>query len=286
MTSSGIFAAGLCLALATLPRVSAQSQAAAGDPALDIVRKSLGHDEVNLEKARDYTFNEHVVERKGDGNGGYKVKDTETYETVILYGQPFQKLIAKNDKPLSASEQKKEQERFDKEVDKRRRKKEEADASGYDKEREQHRKVLKEVLNAYTFRLVGEEKVDGKDAYVISAVPRPDYRPQTREGKWLQGLQGQIWIDKQELQWVKVEAKVIRPLKWGFFIATLAPGSSLYFEQRRVNDEVWLPRQVVVRVRGRFTFAHYDMEAESDYSNYRKFHADAKMIGAGAEPAR
>ncbi len=213
------------------------------------------------------------------------MKDTETYETVILYGQPFQKLIAKNDKPLEEKEQKKEQDRFDREVDKRRRQTEGSGKTDYDKEREQRLKIMKEVVNAYTFRLLGEEQVDGQDAYVISAEPRAGYKPQTREGSWLEGLHGKIWIDRNELQWVKVEAQVIKPLKWGFFIATLAPGSSLYFEQRRVNNELWLPAKVVARVNGRFTFKHYDMEVESDYRDYRKFHTDSKMTAVGTKPA-
>ena len=47
-----------------------------------------------------------------------------------------------------------------------------------------------------------------------------------------------LWIDKADLNWVRVDAEVIDDITWGWFVFRLAKGSHLSMEQVRVNDEV------------------------------------------------
>ncbi len=61
----------------------------------------------------------------------------------------------------------------------------------------------------------------------------------------------------------------------------IAPGSSLHFEQTRVNDEIWLPSRMLVRFQARLALikvlrGEYDIR----YSNYRKFQSDSKIVEA------
>jgi hypothetical protein len=255
----------------------------AAEDANEIVRRSAQHDQVNWERAHNYTFQERVEERNRDEIGAYVMKQSNTYETVILYGQPFQRRIEKNDKPLGDRDQKKEQDKFDHEVDKRKREIDEGRASQIDaKERRKRQELRDEILKAFEFKLVGEEAVDGHPAYVIAAEPRGDYRPHTEGGKFLEGLRGKLWIDKADDEWVRIEAGVIRPEKFGLFLMTLSPGSTLYFEQTRVNDEVWLPRKILVRVNGRLVFKHLAQEVQADYRDYRRFRTDTKITGVSA----
>jgi hypothetical protein len=255
----------------------------AAEDANEIVHRSAQHDQVNWERAHNYTFQERVEERNRDPQGHYIPKETNTYETVILYGQPFERRIEKNDKPLSDHDQKKEQDKFDHEVDKRKREIDEGRASQIDaKERRKRQELRDEILKAFDFQLVGEEAVDGHPAYVIAAEPRGDYRPHSQEGTFLQGLRGKFWIDKTDDEWVRIEAEVVRPEKFGLFLMTLSPGSTLYFEQTRVNDEVWLPRKILVRVNGRLVFKHLAQEVQADYRDYRRFQTDTKITGVSA----
>ena len=252
--------------------------ALAADDATDIVRKSAQHDQVNWERAHNYTFREHIVERKGS------TTETRTSEAVILYGQPFERLIAKNDKPLNDHDRNKEQERFDKEVDKRKRESESGKLAENDaKDRKKRQELRDEITRAFHFTLLGEEAVDGHDAYVINAEPRADYQPHSQEGKFLQSIHGKLWIDKVDYEWVRIEASVIRSARFGLFIFTLSPGSTIYFEQARINDEVWLPKKVMVRVDGRLVFKHMNQEVVADYGEYRRFQTDSKITGV-SEP--
>jgi len=256
---------------------------AAAEDANEIVRRSAQHDQVNWERAHNYTFQERVEERNRDESGAYVTKQSNTYETVILYGQPFERRIEKNDKPMSDHDRKKEQDKFDHEVDKRKREIDEGRAGQTDaKERRKRQELRDEILKAFDFQLVGEEAVDGHPAYVIAAQPRSDYRPHSEEGTFLQGLRGKLWIDKTDDEWVRIDAEVIRPEKFGLFLMTLSPGSTLYFEQTRVNDEVWLPRKILVRVNGRLVFKHLAQEVQADYRDYRRFQTDTKITGVSA----
>ena len=257
---------------------------AADDEATEIVRKSAQHDQVNWERAHNYTFQQRVEERKGDGQGHFATKETNSFETVILYGQPFEHHVAKNDKPLSEHDRKKQQERFDKEVDKRKREAETGRSREIDeKDRKKRQELRDEILRAFHFQLAGEEKVDGHDAYVMIAEPRADYRPHSAQGRFLQALRGKLWIDKVDSEWVRIDAEVVRPARFGLFLLTLSPGSTVYFEQARLNDEVWLPKKIVVRVDGRLVFKHLSQEVVADYRDYRRFQTDSKITGV-SEP--
>jgi len=255
----------------------------AAEDASEIVRRSADHDQVNWDRARNYTFQERIEERNRDEAGAYVLKQSNTYEVVIVYRQAFERRIQKNDKPLSDHDRRKEQDKFDHEVEKRKREIDEGRAGQIEaKERRKRQELRDEIMKAFQFQLVGEEAVDGHPAYVITAEPRRDYRPHSQEGKFLQGLHGRLWIDKTEDEWVKIEASVIRPEKFGLFLMTLSPGSTLYFEQTRVNDEVWLPRKILVRVNGRLVFKHLAQEVQADYRDYRRFQTDTKITGVSA----
>src|SRR5437868_14756078 len=62
----------------------------------------------NQKQARDYTYIARQVENKLDGKGETKSTEVKTYEVLEIDGEPVQRLIAKNDKPLDAKEAAKE----------------------------------------------------------------------------------------------------------------------------------------------------------------------------------
>ncbi len=254
----------------------------APDPA-EIVRQSVNRDQDNWRKAKDYTY----VEREQEHHGGKTT--SKTYEVSTLYGREFRRLIARDDQLLSPGEAAKEQKRFDKAVASRadespeKRAKEEADA---EKEREKERAFAREIPEAYNFVLLGEEEVEGHQAWVIGATPRPGFKPKDSQAKALPKLRGKFWIEKQDYEWVKLEAEVISPLKWGLFIASLNPGTVLKFTQTKVNDELWMPKQVSVQVDARLLMKKFNGDFQDTFSGYRKFQTDARVVSASeADPA-
>jgi hypothetical protein len=53
-------------------------------------------------------------------------------------------------------------------------------------------------------------------------------------------------------------------------------------EQSRVNDEVWLPRELAVKVDVRLALLkNFNVDVEQSYRDYKKFRASSKIVGIG-----
>jgi len=250
--------------------------------AREIVRKSVELDQANWLTMKNYTWTAKETERNLDSKRAVRSQDSSRWETVILYGEPFRRMLERHGKPLSPGEQKKEQEKLDGKVakfetetpDERARR-----LAKREKEREKEREFLREVPDIFDFRIVRDDKVDGHDVWVIAANPKPDYKPRHSDAKPLLKIKGELWIDKTEYQWVRLEAETIDTISFGWFLARLSPGSRLVFEQSRVNDEVWLPKREYVRGSARLgLIKKLSMEQEVTWSNFRKFQAESRVV--------
>jgi hypothetical protein len=239
----------------------------------------------NDKRLRDYTYIERDVEHKLDGKGQVKSTEVKTYEVMELYGEQVQRLIEKDDKTLNAKDAAKEEEKVQKVIDKRknesegdRKKRKEKE----EKDREEERKFVREVADAYNFKLVGTELVGGREAWVIDGEPRPGFVPHMKEGKFLPKFHGRVWIDKDDLQLAKMDVECLDTISVGLFLARIHKGSRVMLEQTRVNDEVWLPLHVTVKIDVRLALLkNFDVDLEQTYRDYKKFRATARIVGVG-----
>jgi len=271
----------LCAAQAFAPLGLAQL-ANVQDPR-DIVRRSVQRDYLNFERLKDYTYTQRNEERTFDKQGHLQKTETETYDVLILGGHDYEKLTARNDKPLSEKDARKEQQKMDDEI--ARRERESAlDKAQLEKQRRERRKFLDEVPDAFNFQLLGVEQVSGKPAWMISAEPKPGYQPKQRLAKVIEKLRGKIWIDQADYQWVKVEADATGAISFGFGLLKIEPGAALRFEQTRVNDEVWLPASATIKASAREAFfKHIRTEVDMRFQTYRKFQADSQFVPLPAD---
>jgi hypothetical protein len=234
---------------------------------------------------RDYTYTEREVENKLDGKGQTKSAEVRTYEIMEIYGEQVQRLIQKDDKPLSEKDAAKEEEKIQKVIDKRKnesesdRKKREAKEA---KDREEGRKFVREVADAYDFKLVGTESLGGREAWVIDGEPRPGFEPHMKESKFLSKFRGRVWIDKNDLQLARMDVECLDTVSWGLFLARFHKGSRFMLEQTRVNDEVWLPRHIKFKLDARVALLKgYNIDGEQEYRDYKKYRTSAKIVGMG-----
>ena len=249
----------------------------------ELFRVVADKDIENDKRLRNYTYVERDEEHKLDRKGQVRSTDIKTYEVMELYGEQVQRLIEKNDKTLDAKDAAKEEEKIQKIIDKRKneseetRKKRERKA---EKDREQGRQFVHEVADAYNFHLVGTESVGGRDAWAIDAEPRPGYEPHMKGATFLPKFHGRVWIDKTEAQWAKMDIECIDTVSLGWFLARVHKGSRIVIEQTRVNDEVWLPRHVAVKVDVRLALLkNFNVDMQQTYRDYKKFRATAKIVG-------
>ncbi len=270
--------------------VGAQEATSAQPDARDIIRRAAQNAMANQKKASDYTFIQRVDERKLDGKGKVKSVETTTSEMLVLYGEPVERVIERNDKPLSDKERQKQEDKINKLARERQNESEkdrEKRLAKREKQREDAMAFVEEIANAYDFRFLPDEVIEGRPTWVITAEPRPGYQPKRKEARILPKLHGTMWIDKADYAWTKLDAETIDTISFGWFLARLHRGTRIRIEQKRVNDEVWLPRHFAANLDARVAlFKNYNMEVDAIYRDYKKFRVDSKVTVLPGTPPR
>jgi hypothetical protein len=255
------------------------------DQIRDLIRKTAENDMENDNRQRDYTYIQREEHHRLDGKGQTKSTETKTSEILEIYGEQVERLIAKDDKPLSEKDAKKEEEKIQKLIDKRKNESEEdrnKREKKEEKEREQDRQFVREVADAYNFTFVGIESLTGRDNYVIDAEPRPGYEPHLKEAKILPKFRFRAWIDKDESQWKKLDVLCLDTVSFGLFLARIHKGSRAIIEQTRINNEVWLPQRINVKIDVRLALLKdFNVEDDITYRDYKKFRTDTKIVPIG-----
>jgi len=244
-------------------------------------------DEENDKLLRDYTYTERDVQKMLSGKGQVKSTEIKTYDVMEISGEQVQRLIEKDDKPLSTKDAAKEDEKIQKIIDKRKNESEEdrkKRQERQEKDRRQAREFVTEVADAYNFKLVGTEELDGRDAWVIDGEPRPGFEPHMREAKFLSKFHGRVWIDKNDLQLVKMDVEAIDNVSVGWVLARIHKGARVMYEQTRINDEAWLPQHLTFNVDGRLALVKgFNVDGEQTFRDYKKFRTSARIVGVGKE---
>ncbi len=239
----------------------------------------------NDKRQRDYTYIERDVQNNLDGKGVTKSTEIKTFEVLEIYGEQVQRLIQKDDKPLSDKEAAKEEEKIQKIIDKRKNESEEERKKREEKEekdREEDRKFVRDAADAFTFTLIGSETLQGRDAWVIQGEPRPGFEPHAKGAKFLTKFHGRVWVDKDDLQRAKMDIEAIDTVSIGWVLARIHKGTHVTFEQTRVNDEVWLPQHMVFRLDARVALLKgFKMDGEQTFRDYKKFRTSSKIVSVG-----
>jgi hypothetical protein len=246
-----------------------------------IIRASLERNKLNDARLKDYTYTEDEELRAFDKSGAVVKTERKTSEVLNLYGRPYKRRIAKNGRALEGKDKARADEDFEREVQRRaketpeERRKQEREG---EKSRAESRRFLLEIPKAYTFRIAGQETLDGIPVWVIDAMPRPDFHSDVKRADLLKKMRGRLWIDKETLQWVRVDADLIDSITFGGFLAKLDRGARMTFLQRRASDEVWLPSRMTAHIEARLLVKHYSVVTETSWTNYRKFRVDSHIV--------
>jgi hypothetical protein len=254
--------------------------------AREIVRRSIELDRKNEAVARNYTFLERDETRILDRSGKpKKAPESRTFDVTLLEGSPYRRLVKRNDRPLPPEEERKEQEKLRKSIEERRKEtpaERQSRIAEWERKQQRQRAPFQEIPDAFDLRLAGQETLDGRDVYVIAATPKPGYKPKLAAAANFPKIKGKLWIDKLDNQWVKGEIETLDTITIGGILVRLAKGSCATFEETRVNDEVWLPKQITLDGSARLLLV-VGARAQIDiaFSNYRKFQADSRLVTTG-----
>ena len=91
--------------------------------------------------------------------------------------------------------------------------------------------------------------------------------------------QSELLKPLEALKQAGAQADVIEPLSFGLGLLRIAEGGTVTFEQKRVNEEVWLPSHILIHGDARLAYLKkVRAEIELTYRDYKKFQTDSKIV--------
>jgi len=228
----------------------------------------------------NYSYKEKRIDREIDKSGNLIEKKSETVFLTFFKGRRIRRLIEKNGKPLSESDQAKE----DKDVEKQVAEIEESIAKKERNLTQQQRKMSSEnsgapdgegqritIADAFKGSLLTNprrERFRGRDVIVFDYEPNPQFKPQSRLEKLFALCNGAVWVDANSKQVVRLEAFLTQNA--GNFIGKIKRGASFALENELVNEEIWLPSQADINLSIKILFAGININNLIKYSDYSK----------------
>jgi hypothetical protein len=265
--ASLIVALGLSFGTVALPAANDVSVPSV----VDIIRRSVAANTADWKSQPEYAYQEFDLKSKVDSNGKEQPQLSKTYEVLMIEGSPYNRLIAVENEPLSPAQAAQETGKLQREMF--RRQHESADERRartlkYQNSRAEEHLLMQQMTEAFNFKLVGEQTLEGAECYVLDAYPRPDYQPPVERARVLTGMRGRLWIEKSGYHWVKVQAEVLNPVQFGLFIAQVKPGTKFELDQAPVGN-VWLPKSFTESVNASVLGLYgYRTKEEEHYSDY------------------
>ncbi|HWB85762.1 MAG TPA: hypothetical protein VG675_16585 [Bryobacteraceae bacterium] len=232
-----------------------------------LVRQSIANGERSWTQSFSYSCLKRDIDRQFNSNGKVRSREDDLYRVIPLgYNTSYDEIIEQNGEPVSADQKQKaeaelERRQAESPAQKRRRFRKDLNARSY----------MKEVADAFNFRIVGREKLPTGMAWVLEATPRPGFQPRSRYAHAFPKMRGKLWIDQKDVQWVKADAISMDTVTFGFFIARLAKGSHIIIEQQKLPDGDWVPKSISAKASARtFVFFNHNFDEEITYTDYKK----------------
>ena len=240
----------------------------------DIVQRSVANINRDWAAAPQYDFTER------DTLTHHGKRTMKTYQVLMIDGSPYNETIAENGQPLTAARAQEESRKLRQEIQRRRSEPasvRQKRVAKYQKERRQDHALMSAMVKAFDFTLKGEETVNGRRCFVLQAKPKPGYQPPSRDTQVLTGMRGQMWVDAEQYQWVRVHAEVFRPVSFDLFFAQVKPGTEFTLEQKPVQGNLWLPSRFGMAVKARVLLWSRNSADDEVYTNYRRAGAVATV---------
>ena len=243
---------------------------------LDVAKNQKAIEELQ----KQYTCHLVAEEERFDSKGGVTSRTVKEYDVFNCGGDEIRHLVKDESKPLTAEQQHKEDERFDKEFSEFQKKQAELanDPKKQEKEDERQQAQISDFLRAESFTNPRRERFRGQDVIVFDFGPNPDYKPRKLVESIVQKLVGVVWIDEEARDVARLEARFSETAKiGGGLLASLDKGTNLVIEQTKINGEVWLPSYAEVHATARVVFVKVHQNEIDRYSDYKKFRVETRI---------
>jgi len=246
-------------------------------------RKTLHSDDTLLSQ---YTYTEKEISNTLDSNGKIKKSEVNVYQIFNAEEdwKSYRRQIVKNGVPVSEKELEKkdreEKERVEKETNKRVKQSEAERLKDKAKADREEQEILDDVFALYELHLVRRDILNGISTILVTFKPKANFKARTKEGRILQHIGGSAWISEDDHELARLEAEIIDPISVGAgILAKVNRGSTVIFERRKINDEIWLPVKEEARVNAKILMLKgFNVHEITEFSEHKKFGADVQLI--------
>lgn len=224
-----------------------------------------------VDKIREnYTYREFAQTDELDGNGRVKKTETEEHEVFFVNGKEISRKTKKNGKELSPDEQRKEQERVNKEVEKATKN------SGKHADDEDSVSISK-VLAVIKVSTPRREVLNGRSTIAFDFVGDPHAKSKGRELDLAKKMSGTIWVDESDTEVARIQVRLEDNFHvGGGLLANIQKGSTFQIEQAPINHEIWLPSNVEIKFGARVLLLKgMRQNVHLKMSDYQRFHTEA-----------
>jgi len=115
--------------------------------------------------------------------------------------------------------------------------------------------VVRALPDALVFRSAGIERLNGREAIKLTFTPNPNFNPSSKETYGLKAAAGSIWIDREQIQIVKMDASLTENvyIGWGI-LGHINKGGHLELEQKLLPGNVWRISKLNIEATGKAFF--------------------------------
>ena len=255
-----------------------------------LIQQAEAQQRASWKTLRQYTYHSVDSEKDLDSHGAVKKTTIVETEIVCVMVACFDKVLARDGKPLSDDELKKENDNIDARIAEIKQRNAQA-AAGQPPPKKKNSENLSFAYflqmgsQMGTFSNIRRVQLKGRDTIAIDYQGNPHAKSNTILDGIFGDLAGTVWVDEQDHALVRIEGHVFQDYKiGGGMLADIHKGATVQAEWIKVNDEVWLPASFNGRGSARIAlFSYHSAEIDERESDYRKFRASSTILPGVAE---
>lgn len=256
---------GVTLFLA--PCIAAEAQSNTQLSPSDMV-KSVIYNELHPSGVSDLRW-KYRLDKESDGK-------QETREVIETKSGSLDRLLSRGGKPLTQAQAKDESariQRFSHSPEEQRRA-----AQARRKDAEQCDTFMRMIPDAFVFDYAG----GSGNLIKVAFKPNSNFRPPSREGKVLQQMAGEMWVDTSQKRLVSINGRLINEVKFaGGFLGHLEKGGQFTVKRAELAPGDWEVTEMTVNMQGKaLLFKSISVQQKELHSNFEPVPVDLSVSDA------
>jgi len=146
------------------------------------------------------------------------------------------------------------------------------------KDADQCNAIFKMIPDAFIFQHTGQSG----DAVRLSFTPNPQFQPPSREGKVLQHMTGEMWVDGNQKRLIAIDGRLTSEVKFGAgLLGHLEKGGQFMVKRTQVAPNDWEVTELTVNMQGKaLLFKNISVQQKELHSNFERMPDDISIADA------